>query len=513
MGKLSRELRMGIHNRFDIEVVDVETGEVKQKAQAFNVVCNSYFPLITQASSSSGYLIDASYIQIGSGTGTPSATDTGLFHYEGYASDDSIYSPYDRINQSQEKDGIWIREIKRTIPNTSYVGVTLTEVGLATSNTGDNIVTHAALQDMNGNPISISHTSTDIINIYCSIYLHYAGQDGDIHLYYTGGAYGYYNSQSEKGAIIQRALLSPNGRTTSSNSYRVRLAYGAESVISYITEYKNMSYSVGNNNSLILTADQLEVTRGNMWGLGVLVACTAYQPYSGRATYEPFVAIDAGGTVFPPSSISNESVGIGDGTTTKFKTAFSYPYNATVKVNGVAVTSGVTVNKQPSDSFSHNNRLNNESYLYHMKRVYSDKPSLRWLVGGLDDLGYLTRGCAWEFAHPDIGLWGFYSGGSPLVSIKGSNDGITWHDVTFVSGSSGQIDQASAHYKYYKNVGDTDVANVYPNDYDGYNIIFDTPPAQGDVITIDYTTDYIPKDADHVLDVELTFTFGEYNPT
>ena len=108
-----------------------------------------------------------------------------------------------------------------------------------------------------------------------------------------------------------------------------------------------------------------------------------------------------------------------------------------------------------------------------------------------------------EIMFPNIGV---RSISGTNGTIQGSNDGVTWNSVDT---PSAPMPDAQAHYKYYKNNSSSNVA-IYMNAYDGYNIIFDNPPAQGDVITIDYTTDYIPKDSDHVLDVELTFTFGEW---
>ena len=31
---------MGIHNRFDIEVVNIKTGQIRQRAVGYNVICN-----------------------------------------------------------------------------------------------------------------------------------------------------------------------------------------------------------------------------------------------------------------------------------------------------------------------------------------------------------------------------------------------------------------------------------------------------------------------------------------
>lgn len=41
------------------------------------------------------------------------------------------------------------------------------------------------------------------------------------------------------------------------------------------------------------------------------------------------------------------------------------------------------------------------------------------------------------------------------------------------------------------------------------SITFDTAPANAAIITADYWVDYIPKDTDHVLDVQFSITFGE----
>ena len=49
-----------------------------------------------------------------------------------------------------------------------------------------------------------------------------------------------------------------------------------------------------------------------------------------------------------------------------------------------------------------------------------------------------------------------------------------------------------------------------PGDAPAYNIHFDVAPAAGAVITIDYTPDCIAKDENHVFDLTLELTLGEY---
>ena len=70
---LGAKLNASIHNRFDIEVVDSKTGEIKKKAQAENVILNRLWRVYSGNWNS--------YIQYGSGAGTPAATDTSLFTF------------------------------------------------------------------------------------------------------------------------------------------------------------------------------------------------------------------------------------------------------------------------------------------------------------------------------------------------------------------------------------------------------------------------------------------------
>ena len=491
MGKLGRELRMGIHNRFDIEVVDVETGEVKQKAQAFNVVCNKYYTQIWESLNSG---VRTEYVVVGDGSGTPSASDTALFSFVGAASNTN---GYDTIDFSRESDGIWFRQIKKTIPNTLYVGKTITEVGFSSSNTNGGLVTHAMLQDMNGNPISITHTATDVINIYCTIYLHYAGQDDRIHLYVTGlidNTWTSANSLSNVFAGIGNFLL------TAAN-WTGRTVVGKDTMASTSNSVSGSFTRDSSTNAITYKSQQIPVATGNINGIASISI------YSNRNDSRIEVCRIEGGTgTFDPAHITSETVGIGDGTTTKFKTKFDKPYNAAIKINGAAISGGVSINKLPASAISSANTAwsSNGSFA---RAVKKDKLTLGESYRSSNSVN-LSIGQSWvtEILIPEIGIHHIYAQNGV---IEGSNDGITWVSVATAQ-SNAQMNQAGAHYRYYRRIDGDYNTPYYFNDYDGYNIIFDNPPAQGDVITIDYTTDYIPKDSDHVLDVELTFTFGEW---
>jgi hypothetical protein len=56
------------------------------------------------------------------------------------------------------------------------------------------------------------------------------------------------------------------------------------------------------------------------------------------------------------------------------------------------------------------------------------------------------------------------------------------------------------------------VTSAFERTFDD-KIVFDTPPGNGLLVTADYTTKYIPKDINHVLDVTMKIAFGASQPS
>lgn len=519
MDKLSQDFRMGIHNRFDVEVIDICTKKVKKRARGYNVVCDKYWEAVLNGTV-------AETVVVGSGSGTPSSSDTWLFNYVGVATNDAtLYGSYDNLNVSREVEGIWYRQLKRTIPNTAFVGTTLTEIGLAINNTSGNLLTHAMLQDMNGNPISIEHTATDVINIYCTIYLHYAGQNSDAHIYHgynPSKGYGNYSSEEARG-LLEVVLL--KNKKASSSSYYGSTFFGPISRFYCVTP-TNDSYMPNffktnivsqspirdtANRKLTLKSAQVPVSSFNARGIRALTLLSGKATDAGygyKGTVTPVCLVECGKTKIPPSRITSESIGVGDGTTTKFKTAFDHPYNATIYINGNPLNNGVTVNKTIARSLPFASDQNDGYNAYDLFRyVYNENILIPKPYAETQDYvvdygtWYLYPNATMEVLIPDIGIQGLYGS-----TLKASNDGENWVDINT---SGRNLSETESHYKYYKKIGGSK-ANFWFNSFDGYNIIFDTPPASGDVITIDYTTDHLAKDTDHVLDIEFSFTFGEW---
>ena len=153
------EIEQGIkiHNRFDIEVRDSITGELKQTAQAENILLNSIY---TRLCGGSTYFVN---IHFGTGTGTPVPTGTSLFTHLGTKT---------AVNEEVLKTfpvSSWKRKI--VLAPEEFVGQTITEVGIAWGSSSSALMTHAMIKDAEGNPISITKTALDVVTIYATVYV------------------------------------------------------------------------------------------------------------------------------------------------------------------------------------------------------------------------------------------------------------------------------------------------------------------------------------------------------
>ncbi|OPZ87777.1 MAG: hypothetical protein BWY74_03320 [Firmicutes bacterium ADurb.Bin419] len=144
-------LKSGIklHNRFDIEVRDSKTGDLKQKGIAENIVLNQMYSRIC---ADAAYFVN---IHFGNGTGTLDPTRTSLFNHLGT-----------RTAETEETIKAfpvskWVRKI--TLNPEEFVNTTFTEVGIAYGSTNTNLVTQALIKDSEGNPLSLTKTNLDVL--------------------------------------------------------------------------------------------------------------------------------------------------------------------------------------------------------------------------------------------------------------------------------------------------------------------------------------------------------------
>ena len=469
--EVEKSLRMQIHNRFDIEVRDSNTGELKQKAQAFNVICSrlwvamgSYFK----------------YIHYGSGMGVPSSSDTDLFNRYSYA-EISGYS-----SNTDYSKGVASRTGKIVLSESTAVGLALTEVGLSDSRSSGYLCTHAMLEDMNGNQISILKTATDVITIYATVYLHWdpSGYNG---VYIGGPIRGYFLGDG----------------LSYGDYYYTYLGVGTNQMTSSVDAG---SYSFDPTTKVLsYTARRLPVDNGNISaGFGWLSLLNNRSYSSSYTAISHFIA-----SVQGEYAITSETLGTGDGTTKEWSTKFDFPYNATVYVDGVAQSGGVTVRQAPL-------RVNCFDYLLRIApQLYNGKPSV------LSGVVNLSIGSYEYFYNPLHALgvykWTHNHYAWPSAYIAFSDDFMNWSKEY---APEEVVAEEHRNYKYLRMTnrstntwsGSTETeTGQFPPDVPHTSVVFDTPPAVGSVITIDYTTPFVPKDENHVYDFRLEIQLSEYS--
>lgn len=486
-----------IHNRFDIEVCDAKTGKLKQKAQAFNVICNA---LWTRLFSGNTYF---NYIIYGSGTGTPAATDTALFNKIAGREYDYNYGTYNTYSSqyaiAYNAGDIVVAATRRlTIDTETSNGKTITEVGIGYDAT--HIVTHAMLQDMNGNPISITKTNTDIIYIYATIYVHG-------HAYTQTKDITIVDYDFDKNIIWSNIINTAAGMSTLSNDIildKGNIFWNSNNGESNSTGYyKSASVSRDSSTKTFTHSTRCLASEAN-FSRGIL-----------SIYYCSGIILDVRKTFnINTYAITGESLGTGDSSTTNFNTKFPINSNAKIYVDGVEQSSGITVNTGVDKEF------------YKLRKFYNTQRNLIVPARNLFNSNATYKTCTFCVENDEnivfTGLffkkintyWTYYQ-------VYGSDDFNTW--TLLANGSTGSTSnttvsfQTQTNYKYYKfnfpstaNATFSQIYLISPNDKT-YDVIFDTPPASGSVITIDYVPDCIPKDSNHVLDLTLSITLGEYS--
>jgi hypothetical protein len=492
--EVKANLNCSIHNRFDIEVIDTATGEIKQKAQAENVICNQ---LWTRLFTPNTYF---NYIHYGTGNGTPSATDTSLFAFLGYGSPvagDDVYST-DLLN------GVFSLRRKIQLAETVAVGETLTEVGVGHGTGSATLCTHAMLKDMNGNPISIAKTATDVINIYATVFAHCDST------YFDHGAITLTGPTNSRNLLFKWifGLGSPVGSGATVYPgfyYNVKTGCGVSRTNGILPTktLATLSFSLAAKTfTLVLT--RLGVNDSNyIGGIHELAWCPATN-YGYSTEYYTDFLIRPDSDWYSPNLIEGEAIGTGDGETTDFATDFPIRSDARIYVNGVEQLSGVSVDINTPISITDVGKQ--FRFLPKYSYICTDADQVHCIPHGFGDTYKETKHeSVWYNPFYSLGLVS-YNGISSASVLQASDDLSTW--VAIGSGSGVKaIASAYKNYKYWKISGDDCAA--FTTDYTGNNIHFDTAPVSGAVITADYKPDTIAKDANHVFDLTVTIQLGE----
>lgn len=547
-----------IHNRFDVFRKDIRTGKEEQIAYAENILLDRLWTRGAWGSSigyweqSGGFAYVLKHtIAVGSGTGILSAARTTLFS--------EIFSALGLNHQTAVGANYLKSTMSITRTELQDNGQTYREIGCKAKNaySDDGLVSHALLLDMNGNPITIAKTDTDIITFYASWYFYIpvtSWYDGSVKL------------RSIQHALFWQIIRSGvHGPLSGVNlNYRNGLRRGPTIVNSGPTYEFNSAPA-----TCVWTAAQKKMTFykrlavGDLNGVGTLkgIASIDYSYLEFKRNL-PIDPVPQTNPWMPESDVVGEALTSGNGIITDFVTTFPFIHDVTVKKDGVA--------ENPANYTVYQNIPN---------YIYCDP----WFVYDYDKALYYNP---W---YETIGISSVRLNNS--MHVDASQDGITWVEVArYTQNYSGEVVRsilaAYRKYKYWRSFNDSaympaayqftfDTADI--TNYN--NIRFSSPPGlvtgeavgTGDgsnleftldhapiadsltmyvdgvvnanwtlngsivtftaenapgnglavtadyryscVMTVDYTTPVIPKDVNHVFDLTFSMTFGEYTPT
>lgn len=492
-------LKAKLHNRFDIEVRDAKTGVLKQEAKAYNIVLNSAWAYILTTAFSSSAFAWFRYIHFGKGTGTLSPSNTTLFNSLGYK---EVTTPVYGYKYDVEEAWCSLRQ-RITLTENEYVGETITEVGI--SGVVGTLCTHALLQDMNGNVVSITKSDTDIIYIYATVYLILPPYDPSAHVDFVRST---PDTNPLLTGLLGRFITVRSGGT--GNNYST---FPRSLVFKHDTSVfpKDETFFPRTLHSVTIdpTVNVSERTASWTTRLGATVA----NGDSVKKGIRSGAVVSAGGTLsygaieykfdnpYHTHDPVIEQIGTGDGETTDFSTVFPFVKSgAVIKVNDVlaepTVYTGLPMNK---DLLPYIVFLVNNEYGAVIPEAFS-------------------RTALWLFENPFYSNYGIdYINGSYIL-IYVSDNASDW-TLAASNTTSGSVDiSIPAEYRnkrYWKcerhGTNSMAINSINCNALDNFkNVRFSSPPAEGAVIMAEYDSEYATKDSNHVLDVTVTIQLGEY---
>lgn len=497
---MKQTLNAKIHNRFDLEVVDAQTGKVRQKAFAENIILNQSWEQILQQRRYNPKWFSG--IAFGTGTGTLAASRTTLFANLGNKTATERILGYDAENS------VYNLRRKITLLETEYNGSVLTEVGIWDT-VSSKLMTHALLKDMNGNTVAITKVDTDILYIYATTYLKISNTPA------KDAAIDFFRCEADFNPLIA-GLLGVEVSTEPSMGGNVYTAcdtfptfmdflYGSHESFSPYSDFGTGDRIYRQGNSVAFDINNKKATMYLRVPAAEMNTVTGVKTYMMTCYRHDWARLMPAIVGHFPSAYHTqaqivEQVGVGDGSTLAYETTFPFVRSgATIKVDGTVVSPTVITGIP--------NQKNIVQYLYNL---------------GKGD-GYKSKSASltnYPATDPEILENPFYATYSidsitaTNITLYTSDDMETW---TQVYSGSGTYTVAAEHKqkRYWKaTMAATTkwaISAVNVNTFDNVkNIVFSTAPATGAVITAEYDTDVSAKDVNHVLDITVVIQLGEY---
>lgn len=454
-----------LHNRFDFEIYDTETGETEH-AKAENIVLDSMW----------SYVGTFNYIGVGTGYGELSPSRTTLFSFLAHKSAAHVETVYDtdttahvtkKITFSEEEaNGVW------------------TEVGIMRLTSNTSFLTHALITDSEGNPITVNKTNTKIITVYATIFAQ---------LLPTAPC------EFALGLGHRNAILSTMvGNAPYLEHYKFTGLLRADGSPAFIGVHTSIE-----------SGARLGVNQGNAPIRGVIWSTSDMSSIAGGSALPH--------PLFPKQDFTNIPIGTGDGGATEFDFPVNFvkPGSEKIYVNGVLKTQG-------TDYTVHYGIRSTETM------VFSHQDSSNKALGPVDEIvaipqppePYFDDGAATVYAIEYAYNLGGHSAKYTSSKFELSTDGVTWvaaGSAPTMGGTYVFNGFAPAKYKYLKVQLTPNSSGAYMNSLKIYGtppvaqkqIKFAAPPASGAVITADFSIEYINKTANFVLDTAMSVTYGE----
>lgn len=299
-------------NNYRLQHIDTITGETLHDLEFHNVVLDQIMDtVLNNLSYNSKWYFG---IAIGNGSGTPSASDTQLFNEikRFIGTDGGVTGKC-----SKKDNNTLLFSVSVTIPASASEVYDISEVGVrfyshSQVTSFGALVTHALILDSEGNPITVKKKDTDKIILNCEVYITFESEG--IENFDPAGTF--VNNSSQYGTLAMQYIF---GAATSLEAQRVSdMRYG------YYNIYLNCQ------STYIFTPIPSWVKDKNAKTLTVNLGPSRLPEYPMPA-YIRGITFGKLGTIklpneaiFPRYKVSNITVGVGDGKTTKFKCPLNY---------------------------------------------------------------------------------------------------------------------------------------------------------------------------------------------
>lgn len=471
---MKNDIKVGIHNEFEIVVRDARTGKVKVRAKSQNIILNQFWSRFLSANNGSCL----SYIHFGSGSATPVVTDTSLTTFIAAKAVASVSQDLSTFYA----DGVIKKKGSIRLQDTEYVGQTISEVGFGYSTSSGSLMTKSLVKDQNGNPLSITKGASEVIDIFATFYV-------KVPTTINSGKV-YFDISKSPTSFMLGFLCCYGALTTAPDGYYYPGYYAPKvlfpsSAWGYALDSVANTYDVANR-KVTITPPNITAANGNIGGIESLRIGNLILEFPCDGFAQP--------------ALVKEVIATGDGSKKDFKCAFGRILNngtAKLYVNDVEVSATFDY-EHPGPS----------SYISQWMQVLSGRPDITTAEMELD--------------NPFFAKFGLDTVYGRYFNLYASNDRTNWSlaaSRSLTSSGSAAISSTYKYYRYWK-IAPYGSSQGWLVEYITSaeclaNLVIHTAsaPAGGATVAMTYQPRCLAKDASHVLNnMSIVLTFNEYTP-